>query len=101
MAQSKKILPIKVWLDEESCWNNKPQYSEGYIEYVREDYHAQTLLHVLNKGVKRGKKEMLEAVCEYIKENLYHAWINTSNGNTYRTQSTELFIKNLKKAMEE
>lgn len=31
-----KILPIKVWLDEESCWNEKPQ-GEGYTEYIRTD----------------------------------------------------------------
>jgi hypothetical protein len=31
-----KILPIKVWLDEDSCWNTKPQ-GEGYTEYIRKD----------------------------------------------------------------
>ena len=51
--------------------------------------------------VKQGKEEMLAEVCEYIKENLYQAWVNTNNRNTYRSQSTELFIKNLKKAMED
>lgn len=64
-------------------------------------YDGKAYLYVLHKGVEQGKKEMLENVCEYIKENLYHAWINTNNGNAYRTQSTELFIKNLRKAMEE
>ncbi len=98
---AKKDLPQRIWVDQDSCWTEKPQNSEGYVEYGREDYHAQALLYVLHKGVKQGKKEMLDEVCEYIKENLYHAWINTNNGNTYRTQSTELFIKNLKKAMEE
>ena len=63
-------------------------------------YDGKAMLYVLHKGVKQGKQEMLEEVCKYIKEKLYHAWINTSNGNTYRTKSTELFIKNLKKAME-
>lgn len=98
-TKKSKNFPIKVWLDQDSCRTEKPQ-GEGYTEYVRVDYHSQALLHVLKKGSDFGKKEMLERVCEYIKENLYHAWINTNNGNTYRTQSTELFIKNLKKAME-
>lgn len=64
-----KILPIKVWLDEESCWNNQPQYSKGYVEYVREDHHAQAMLHVLQKGVKQGKKQALE---EFEKNRLEH-----------------------------
>ena len=67
-TKKSKILPIKVWIDEESCWNNKPQYSEGYVEYVREDYHAQALLHVLQKGVRQGKREFLDKIKSLIKE---------------------------------
>ena len=91
MAQSKRILPIKVWLDEESCWNNKPQYSEGYIEYVREDYHVQALLHVLKKGSQFGKKEMLEKAIEWLKE----------HGKDYWWDVTEQSLEDFRKAMEE
>ena len=31
-----KDLPIKVWLDKDSCWTEKPQ-EEGYTEYIRKD----------------------------------------------------------------
>lgn len=78
-----KILPIKVWLDEESCWNNQPQYSEGYVEYVREDYHAQAMLHVLHKGVEQGKKEMIYKIKSLIKEWDFH----TSTEAKYRMEA--------------
>ncbi len=73
-TKKSKILPIKVWLDEESCWDNKPQYSEGYVEYVREDYHAQALLHVLQKGKEFGKMEVIEKI-----KSLINGW---SYGNS-------------------
>ena len=50
MAQNEKNLPINVWLGEDSHWNSEPQDSKGYVGYVRKDYHAQALLHVLQKG---------------------------------------------------
>lgn len=97
MAQKKdKILPIKVWLDEESCYNNEPQYSEGYVEYVREDYHAQALLYVLHKGVEQGKKEMLDKMCEWLNKNLLTSDITVEHHIVF-----ENFIKCFKEAMED
>lgn len=97
MAQKKdKILPIKVWLDEESCWNNQPQYSKGYVEYVREDYHAQAILHVLQKGKEFGKKEMLENVLEWLDNNLC-CYIGAQNF----TIEHDRLNKDLRKDMEE
>lgn len=94
-----KILPIKVWLDEDSCWNNEPKYSEGYIEYVREDYHAQAILHVLQKGKEFGKEEMLENVCEWLEEHLANFF-----GESYIYEEPDTLdrcLKAMKKAMKE
>ena len=35
-TKKSKILPIKVWLDKDSCRTEKPQ-GEGYTEYIRKD----------------------------------------------------------------
>lgn len=91
-----KILPIKVWLDEESCWNNEPKYSEGYVEYVREDYHAQAMLHVLQKGKEFGKKEMLDRVIEWLDNDLC-CYIGAQNF----TIEHDRLNSDLRKAMEE
>ena len=62
MAQNEKNLPINVWLGEDSHWNSEPQDSKGYVGYVRKDYHAQALLHVLQKGKEFGKMEVIEKI---------------------------------------
>lgn len=92
-----KKLPQRIWLDEESCWNNEPQYSKGYVEYVREDYHAQAMLHVLHKGVKQGRREMLDEVCKWIERNGNY-YIGFTQGQPCITDD---FIENLKKWMKE
>lgn len=101
MAKKKdKILPIKVWLDEESCWNNQPQYSKGYVEYVREDYHSQAILHVLQKGVKQGKKEILDKACKCLKANFVELYLHYMRGAS-EDEIVYEFREYLKKAMEE
>ena len=85
-----KKLPQRIWLDQDSCWTEKPQ-GEGYTEYVHESYHAQALFHVLNKGVEQGRKEMLDEVCDWLKENGTHYWWDEEDDDG---------INDLRKAME-
>lgn len=66
-----KILPIKVWLDEDSCWNNKPQ-EEGYTEYIRKD-------------------AFIEKAIEWLEE----------HGKDYWWDMTEQSLEDFRKAMEE
>lgn len=92
-----KILPIRVWLDEESCWNNQPQYSEGYVEYVREDYHAQAMFYVLQKGVKQGKKEMLDKAIEWLRNETMRLLLQPKENY----ELVQEFVDCFKEAMEE
>lgn len=93
MAQNEKNLPINVWLGEDSHWNSEPQDSKGYVGYVRKDYHAQALLHVLHKGVEQGKKEMLDKACNWLYEYCRYGCCEYIEKND--------FINDFKKAMEE
>lgn len=92
-----KNLPQRIWLDEESCWNNQPQYSEGYVEYVREDYHAQAMLYVLQKGVKQGKKEMLDKAIEWLRNETMGLLLQPKENY----ELVQEFVDCFKEAMEE
>ena len=58
------------------------------------------LLYVLNKGVEQGKKEMLNKVCDWLKDNAidYMTYI-ISKG--YESLNVEKMIEDLCKEMEE
>lgn len=43
---AKKDLPIKVWVDQDSCWTEKPQ-GDGYTEYIRKDIVEKALEKLL------------------------------------------------------
>ena len=86
-----KKLPQRIWVDADSCWNEKPQ-GEGYTEYIREDYHAQAILHVLQKGKEFGKREMLENVCKWLKKNGTLYWWDEEDDDG---------LNDLRKAMED
>jgi hypothetical protein len=38
------------------------------VKDVDEEYNGKAMLHVLEKGVKQGKKELIEKACEYIRK---------------------------------
>lgn len=64
MAKKKdKILPIKVWLDEDSCWTEKPQ-EEGYTEYIRKDAFVKKACKWLEEN---AGSYLLYPFCEYDK----------------------------------
>lgn len=100
-TKKSKILPIKVWLDEGSCWDNKPQDSKGYVEYVREDYHAQALLHVLKKGKEFGKKEMLEKLYKWLEDDFIVENYNDIDVDGNLDFQYDKFLNDIKKLMEE
>lgn len=62
-------------------------------------YDGQAMLHVLHKGVKRGKKEMLDNVCEWLEEHLADFF-----GESYIYEESDTLdrcLKSMKKAMED
>lgn len=95
-----KILPIKVWLDADSCWTEKPQ-GDGYVEYVHEDYHAEAMLCAFHRGIEKGKKKMLNKACNWLSLNL-QMLLNVFDVE-YNTNDTKTkdFIDDFKKAMED
>ena len=96
----KKDLPIKVWIDQDSCWTEKPQ-GDGYTEYVHESYHAQALLHVLNKGVEQGKKEMLEKLYKWLEDDFIVENYNDIDVDGNLDFQYDKFLNDIKKLMEE
>lgn len=84
-----KKLPEKIWLDADSCWNEKPQ-GEGYTEYIRKDI------------VEQGKKKMLDKVYKWLEFGdffIENYLINDVDGNP--DFQYEKFINDLIKAMED
>lgn len=62
-------------------------------------YDGKAYLYVLHKGVEQGKREMLDKVCDFIKENIDHyIGFYLNDGDTYLDDS---FFEHLKKAMED
>lgn len=62
-------------------------------KWADENPDGKMLLHVLNKGVKQGKHEMLDRVCEFIAKN-HCNYAKNALGEEY-------LIDDFKKAMEE
>lgn len=62
-------------------------------------YNAQEMHYVLHKGVKQGKKEMLDNVCEWLEEHLADFF-----GESYIYEESDTLdrcLKSMKKAMED
>ena len=74
-TKKNKNLPINVWLDEDSCWTEKPQ-GDGYTEYIRKD-------------------AFIKKACKWLKEHsgdyLQYPFAEINIGD---------LVKDLKKAME-
>ena len=61
---------------------------------VDEEYNGKAMLHVLEKGVKQGKRELIDRACEWLRDNLHHYWGSIS-------ADPHNFLFDFRKAMEE
>ena len=63
------------------------------VKEVDEEYNGKAMLHVLEKGVKQGKRELIDRACEWLRKELV-------NFEDYSGMGEEL-ISDFRKAMEE
>lgn len=71
------------------------------IPYTLEEYKAMVKTIAQLRKEKKEKKEMLDKVCEWLKEHMYFTE-GISNGEVYyQCNSMESFLNDLKQAMEE
>ena len=61
---------------------------------VDEEYNGKAMLHVLEKGVKQGKRELVDKACEWLDDNLHHYWGSIS-------ADPHNFLFDFRKAMED
>ena len=64
------------------------------VKEVDEEYNGKAMLHVLEKGVKQGKRELIDRACEWLRDNLHHYWGSIS-------ADPHNFLFDFRKAMEE
>ena len=64
------------------------------VKEVDEEYNGKAMLHVLEKGVKQGKREAINRACEWLNDNLHHYWGSIS-------ADPHNFLFDFRKAMEE
>lgn len=85
--------------------NYKTQFPDGYInenDYIAgaewadanpANYEGKAMLHVLDKGVRQGKRETLNKVCEWLLNNVGYYSANALGA--------EYMCEDLRKAMKE
>lgn len=66
-------------------------FKEG-VKWADENPDGKMFLYVLGKGVKQGKREMLDKTCEWLENNLLNYW---QQANT----DSSKFIEDFRKAM--
>lgn len=62
------------------------------VKEVDEEYNGKAMLHVLEKGVKQGKRELIDKACEWLINNVGHYSTNTLGA--------EYMCEDFRKAME-
>ena len=82
----------KKLLNRQALYAFAPYLLKWADEHPSEE-HGKELLYVLNKGVKQGKKEMLDKTCEWLENRL------APDGSIAPTYAS--LIHDFKKAMEE
>lgn len=83
----------KYWGGVLSCLNEVKTLIETLeVKEVDEEYNGKAMLHVLEKGVKQGKRDLIEKACEF-----FTPYIPDNSGGYDRASVIEQF----KKAMEE
>ena len=64
------------------------------VKALDEEYIGKAMLHILEKGVKQGKRELIDKACEWLDDNLHHYWGRIS-------ADPHNFLFDFRKAMEE
>lgn len=98
--QSHLYTKVRCDLVEIPDWEEVEFGFQAGMEYADEHpihYDGQAMLHVLQKGVKQGKKEMLDKVCKWIERNGNY-YIGFTQGQPCISDD---FIEDLKKWMKE
>lgn len=99
---------IKVWLNSHTPYvfnyKNKEMAKKNFaklseylndtleVKEVDEEYNGKAMLHVLEKGVKQGKRELIDKACEWLINNVGHYSTNTLGA--------EYMCEDFRKAME-